>query len=385
MIIKNGYIFTEDGEFQKGRLYIRDDRIEKIETFDAADDTDENGIDAGGMYVLPGFVDIHLHGALGADFCEAAKEFFSVLEEYQIQNGVTTIFPATMTLDEKLLCEICEATGKYVQNQGMGVIEGITMEGPFLSNGRRGAQNPSYIRKPDVELFHRMQQMSQNLIRQVAVAPEEDTDLEFISKISKEAIVSVAHSEADYETAKKAFASGANHVTHLFNGMNPFLHREPGIVGAALDTQAVFVELICDGIHIHPSMVRAMFRLFGADRICMISDSLSATGMPDGEYSLGGQKVLKKGNRATLADGTIAGSVCNLYECFKRVVKEMQIPLEKAILSCTKTPAKSLGVDDMCGILKEGRKADILIIDEDLNIKYVIKNGKKIINTAVKI
>ena len=214
------------------------------------------------------------------------------------------------------------------------------------------------------------------MISQIAVAPEEEGALEFIESVSKETVVSVAHSTADYDMAKRAFEKGASHVTHLFNGMEPLLHRAPGIVGAAYDTRDVFVELICDGVHIHPSVVRAMFKLFGSERICMISDSLSATGMEDGEYSLGGQNVLKSGNMATLLDGTIAGSVSNLYECFVKVVKEMGVSLEEAVLSCTKTPAKSLNVDNKCGILKERRNADILILDNDLNIKYVIKNGR---------
>lgn len=378
MIIKNGNIFTKDGKFQKGHIYICEDRIEKLVYTQTTDEVFEGEPDAEGLYILPGLVDIHFHGAGGYDFCEATTEAFSNLEEYQIQHGITTVFPATMTLDESTLQNILKKAAEYVSFEGKGVIEGITLEGPFLSETKRGAQNKASLRKPDVDFYRQMQQISDNLIKQVAVAPEEDSDMTFISEVSKEVVVSLAHSAADYEIASEAFESGANHVTHLFNGMNPFLHREPGIVGAALDNQSVFVELIGDGVHIHPTVVRAMFQLFGPERICMISDSLSATGMPDGEYCLGGQKVLKKGEFATLEDGTLAGSVSNLYECMKKAVLEMQIPLEHAILACTKTPAKSLGVDDKCGILEEGRKADILILDKNLEIKYVIKNGKMV-------
>lgn len=378
MIIKNGNIFTKEGKFQKGHVYICKDRIEKLVYTQTTDEVFEGEPDAEGLYILPGLVDIHFHGAGGYDFCEATTEAFSNLEEYQIQHGITTVFPATMTLDESTLQNILKKAAEYVSFEGKGVIEGITLEGPFLSETKRGAQNKACLRKPDVDFYRQMQQISDNLIKQVAVAPEEDSDMTFISKVSKEVVVSVAHSAADYEIASEAFESGANHVTHLFNGMNPFLHREPGIVGAALDNQSVFVELIGDGVHIHPTVVRAVFQLFGPERICMISDSLSATGMPDGEYCLGGQKVLKKGEFATLEDGTLAGSVSNLYECMKKAALEMQIPLEHAILACTKTPAKSLGVDDKCGILEEGRKADILILDKNLEIKYVIKNGKMV-------
>lgn len=379
MIVKNGNIFTSDGNFQKGCIYIKDDYIREISFQDVSKESVDEEIDASGMYVVPGFVDIHFHGSLGADFCEATNEVFSDLEEYQMKHGITTVFPATMTLPAEQLQKIMTATAAYVKSYGKGVISGITLEGPFLSAIKKGAQDEKYIRKPELHFFQKLQRMSNQLIRQVAVAPEEDRNLEFISAASKEVVVSLAHSAADYETASKAFLAGANHVTHLFNGMNPLLHREPGIVGAALEHHKVCVELICDGIHIHPSVVRAMFKLFGADRICMISDSLSATGMPDGEYLLGGQKVLKKGKVATLTDGTIAGSICNLYDCFKIAVREMEIPLKDAILACTRTPAKSLGVDSKCGILEEGRCADILILDKNLDIKYVMKNGKLVL------
>ena len=381
MIIHDGNIFTEDGTFLKGTIYVAGEKIEKVNILSSDDQfggkNDEMVIDAKQLYVLPGFVDIHMHGAMGIDFCIAGKNELEILEEYQAKNGITTIFPATMTLSEDDLGHIMENVAKYSKNS-MGVISGITMEGPFLSFKKRGAQDERYIRKPDASIFRALQEKSGNMISQIAVAPEEEGALEFIESVSKEMVVSVAHSTADYDMAKRAFEKGATHVTHLFNGMEPFLHRAPGIVGAAYDTRDVFVELICDGVHIHPSVVRAMFKLFGSERICMISDSLSATGMEDGEYSLGGQNVLKSGNMATLLDGTIAGSVSNLYECFVKVVKEMGVSLEEAVLSCTKTPAKSLNVDNKCGILKEGRNADILILDNDLNIKYVIKNGRLI-------
>lgn len=380
MIITGGSIFTEDGKFQNGSIVIEQGAIKKIDFWGGNQTGEEKVLDATGMYVLPGFVDIHLHGCAGEDFCDATRESFATIENYQLKNGITSVFPATMTLSVEELGGLLEAARNYFENDNMGVLAGITMEGPFLSKGKKGAQNAQHIRKPDVELFQEMQAKCGGVIKQVALAPEEDGAMEFIEAISKETVVSLAHSDADYETASKAFKKGANHVTHLFNGMNPFFHREPGIVGAAFDDSNVYVELICDGVHIHPAMIRAMFRLFGADRICMISDSMRATGMCDGTYLLGGQKVIRKGNLATLEDGTIAGSVCNLYECFQKAVKDMKIPLKDAILSCTITPAKSIGMDEECGIIKEGRNADILIVDKDLKIKYVIKNGKMIID-----
>lgn len=378
MIISNGNIFTAEGEFQTGQVYIKEHKIERIVHSEKLSGNMDVVLDASGMYVLPGLVDIHSHGAAGYDFCDATNDAFCTIEEYQLKNGVTTMFPATMTLEKTELEKIFKAAGEY-KTHSKGVICGITMEGPFLSKEKKGAQNEVYLRKPDIGFFEKMQGISGGLIRQVAVAPEEDENFEFISGASAQTIVSLAHTVADYETAKRAFASGATHVTHLLNGMNPFSHREPGVVGAAYDKKDVYVELICDGVHIHPSMVRAMFELFSSKRICMISDSMRATGMPDGEYTLGGQKVWLRDGKATLKDGTIAGSVCNLYDCLKKAVLKMNIPLEDAILACTKTPAKSLGVDDKCGILDEGRTADIVILNENLEIQYVIKSGQVVV------
>lgn len=376
MILKNGKIFDENGQFRSGFIVVDEGRIQEVR-FEEGSDTNwqnEEVIDADGLYVIPGFVDIHFHGCMGYDFCDGTKEAFDAITKYQAENGVTSISPATMTLSREELKRIFAEAGKY-QNVTGSTICGITMEGPFVSKAKKGAQNGDYIHKPDVDFYKEMQSLSGNLIKQVAVAPEEDEDFAYIKEISQETVISVAHTMADYDTAKKAFACGATHVTHLFNAMLPFAHRDPAVVGAAFDHKDVFVELICDGIHIHPSMVRAMFQLFGPERICMISDSMMATGMPNGEYSLGGQAVNVVGKKATLADGTIAGSASNLYDCFKTAVLEMEIPLESAVLASTLTPAKSLGLDKDCGSITVGKVADFVLLDEKLSILHVIKDG----------
>lgn len=378
MIIKNGQVFTKEGGFENGTLVLKEGKISRVMDADCCaleDMTEEIVMDADSFYVIPGFVDIHFHGCMGYDFCDGTKEAFDAITAYQLKNGVTSISPATMTLAREELARIFTQAGKYENREG-SAIRGITMEGPFVSQAKKGAQNGAYIHKPDEEFYEEMQRLSGNLIRQVAVAPEEDDDFSFIKKISPKTVISVAHTTADYDTADKAFAYGANHVTHLFNGMQPFAHRNPGVVGAAFDHKDVFVEMICDGIHIHPSMVRAMFSLFGPERICMISDSMMAAGMPNGDYTLGGQAVKVLDKKATLADGTIAGSASNLYDCFKKAVLEMGIPLESAVMACTLTPAKSLGFDKECGSIEEGKIADLVILDKELNIKYVIKEGK---------
>ncbi|MBR4026617.1 MAG: N-acetylglucosamine-6-phosphate deacetylase [Lachnospiraceae bacterium] len=372
MIIKNGSVFTEEGKFKQGNVIIADGMIKDIVCDAEVEDTEV--IDATDCYVIPGLVDIHFHGCVGHDFCDGTHEAFDAITEYQLKNGVTSISPATMTLSREELAGIFKAAGTY-ENKTGSTIRGITMEGPFVSLAKKGAQNGAYIHKPDVEFYREMQDLSGNLIKQVAVAPEEDTDLAFTKEISKETTISVAHTTANYDIANAAFNNGATHVTHLFNAMPPFLHRDPAVVGAAFDHENVCVEMICDGIHLHPSTVRCMFKLFGADRICMISDSMMATGLTDGDYALGGQPVKVTGKTATLADGTIAGSASNLHDCLKVAVKEMGIPLEEAVLASTKTPAKSLCLDGECGILAVGRIADLVILDKELNICKVIKNG----------
>ena len=382
MIIKNGDIYINN-LFINGDIIIQDKIIKDIAYNFNTDNNKINEsheiiIDASDLYIVPGLVDIHFHGCKGHDVCEATSDCLDVITQYQAQNGVTSIVPATMTLSQYELEDIFINFSKYKNDNG-STIRGITMEGPFVSKSKKGAQNGEYVLKPDIDLFKKMQKLSGNMIKQVAIAPEEDKDFLFIKEISKETIVSVAHTAADYDIADNAFKSGATHVTHLFNAMPAFNHREPSIVGAAFDNPNVFIELICDGIHLHPSIVRAMFKLFGADRICMISDSMMATGMPDGDYTLGGQSVKVSDKKALLKDGTIAGSGSNLHDCLKKAVLDMKIPLTEAICACTSTSAKSLGIENECGHICVGREADLVIMDKDLNIRYVIKSGQIVI------
>lgn len=381
MVIANGWLFGEDGKFRQGNICVDGDWISDInQDQDMEPKTcgkEQDFIDAKGLYVIPGLVDIHLHGCAGYDFCDGTPEAFRAIVEYEVRSGVTSIVPATMTLAEEELLKVMEACGKYAGADTS--IKGITMEGPFISVGKKGAQNELYIQKPDARLFHRLQDAGRGMIRQVTVAPEVPGAMEFIEEISKECVVSVAHTQAEYGITQEAFTAGADHVTHLYNAMPPMGHRDPGVIGAAFDNKEVFVELICDGEHVHPSVVRATFQMFGAERICMISDGMRATGMKDGTYLLGGQSVWVKGRRATLSDGNLAASVSTLFDCMRVAVLEMQVPLEKAVLSCTMTPARALKLDSQCGVLKTGRRADIVVFDELLNIRYVIKDGKKIL------
>ena len=226
-------------------------------------------------------------------------------------------------------------------------------------------------------MYRRLQQESGGLIKLVDIAPEVEGAMPFIQAVYSEVAVSLAHTAADYNTAMEAFGNGARHVTHLFNGMEPYNHRAPGVIGAAADSPGAEVELICDGIHIHPAVVRSSLRLYGPDRVILVSDSVEATGMPDGEYSLGGQPVHVKGNRATLADGTIAGSATNLMQCLRVMVQDMGLPLETAVRCAAVNPAKSIGIYDRYGSIAPGKVANLVLLNQDLEVMTVILNGEE--------
>ena len=367
MIIQNARIFSPDFTFVPGELSFEG----KIFT----ENPSGQKWDAQGMMVIPGLIDLHFHGCVGYDFCDGTKEAFQAIAQYQAQSGVTGIAPASMTLPEETLTRVFQNAAEFAWDKG-AVFCGINMEGPFFSKEKKGAQNPAYLKDPDIALYQRLQKAAAGKIKLVDIAPELEGAERFIAEISKEAVVSLGHTTAEYAVAMNAFASGASHVTHLFNAMPPFTHRAPGVVGAAADAGAN-VELICDGIHIADSVIRAVYKLFGEEHVILISDSMMAVGLEDGMYSLGGQPVQVTGNRALLHDGTIAGSATNLFDCMRHTVA-CGIPLESAIRSATYNPAAELGVLDQMGTLEPGKLANFVIIDDALKIHAVYVRGQKI-------
>lgn len=371
MIIKNALVFGKDNKFNLEDIHIKGE-------FLADSFSDKDIIDATGLYAIPGLTDIHFHGCLDNDFCDGTYEAINKIAKYQSENGVTTICPATMTLAEDELTRIVKAAASYDNKEG-AILCGINMEGPYMSLEKKGAQNPKYIKEPNLKLYKNLQEESGGLIKLVAIAPEESGAMEFIKELKDQVRVSIAHTTANYNVTVKAFESGARQVTHLYNAMPPFNHRDPGVIGAAFDNENVYVELITDGLHIHPSVVRATLKMFGDDRVIIISDCMRATGMPDGMYSLGGQPVKKTGNKASLVDGTIAGSVTNLMDCVRIAVKDMGIPLESAIKCAAVNSAKSIGIFDYYGSIEAGKVANLVLLDKDLNIVRVILRGKEII------
>lgn len=372
-----GLLYTEEFRFDAGILTVDGDRILSVERCDGDDLT----VEQRECYILPGLIDIHFHGCAGHDLCDGTVDAIRAIASYELIHGITSICPATMTLPEEMLEGICAACVSAAESEILDpgiplgdILQGIYLEGPFISMEKKGAQNPAFIHKPDIEMLKRLQRSAHGLIKIAAIAPETEGALECIKAGRDDFRFTLAHTCADYEIAKQAIDAGAHHITHLYNAMPPLTHREPGVIGAAAESDIVTAELICDGIHIHPSVVRNTFHLFGAERIILISDSMMAAGMDDGEYALGGQKVRLKGSLATLEDGTIAGSVTNLYDCMKMAIR-MGVPKEEAVRAATANPAKAIGIEREYGSLQVGKKADVLVTDCEFNMREVIKSG----------
>ena len=383
MIIDNVYVFTPDKAFVKGGIILDGDKIRQV--YEEKDAPQLNGdvLDGKGCYAIPGLIDLHFHGCKGDDFCDGDKAAIGRIAEYEASVGVTAIAPATMTLPVEKLEQILHTAAEYkkeTKDCRKADFLGINMEGPFISPAKKGAQDARNILPCNVEICDRFLKASEGLVKFIGIAPEESEHAgEFIREVHERVNVSLAHTNADYDTAMEACRAGANHAVHLYNAMPAFTHRAPGVVGAVFDNKDVMAEIICDGIHIHPSVVRATFQMMGADRMILISDSMRATGMPDGQYTLGGLDVKVVGRLATLvSDGAIAGSATNLMDCMRTVVKKMELPLETAVACATINPARSLGVEEQYGSLEAGKKAHVVLLDQDLELKAVIKDGVKI-------
>ena len=395
MIIKNVKVYTEEKTFSDGIIYIKDGVFDKIiisETSPVNVDSLRNlegdldeVIDGQGGYAIPGLIDLHFHGCKGYDFCDGTKEAIAEIAKYEASIGVTAIAPATMTLSVEELEIILAVAASYKKEaevsgtQGADLI-GINMEGPFISPAKKGAQDERNIIPCDSDICQRFLDASEGLVKFVGIAPEcSEESVHFIQQMKDKVHISLAHTNADYDTAMDAFQAGANHAVHLYNAMPSFTHRAPGVIGAVADNKHVNAELICDGVHIHPSVVRATFQMLGADRMILISDSMRATGMPDGRYTLGGLEVDVVGNRATLvSDGALAGSATNLLDCMRTVVKKMGIPLETAVACATMNPAKALGEYENYGSITPGKKGNVVLLDSELNLKMVVKEGTEV-------
>lgn len=368
MIIKNAIIYGEDFEPRREDIRIEDGKIAEIGKLDG------DGLDCTGMRVLPGFIDIHIHGCNLADTTDGKEDSVLVMSRWLAGKGITSFCPTTMTLPITELQKSFKYAADAMGHEPGAYIHGINMEGPFISPAKKGAQAEKYIIAPDYDTFARLNAVCP--VKLVDVAPEMPGALEFAERASKVCTVSAAHTTATYEQAKTGYKHGFSHSTHLFNAMVGLGSREAGTVGAVMDSSTVTAELICDGIHISAPTLRIAFRILGEDRIAVISDATMAAGLEDGEYTLGGQRVIKKG-AVRLPDGTLAGSAANLFDEFNNLL-HFGIPLRSALKAVTINPARIIGADKTTGSIAVAKSADLLIVSDDFShINNVIIKGKQ--------
>lgn len=373
--IINGKIILKDRVVENAAL-LYSNVIEGIVQADNLPDGTEI-IDAKGGYISPGFIDLHIHGYLGKDVCDGEEESIRTISKGIVENGVTGYLPTTMTEDIKVIKKAFEVVRSLKEESRQwdgSEILGCHAEGPFISAAKKGAQDEKYILKPDAELVKEYA----DVIKIITLAPEEDSnDFEEIRKIRRDTdvVVSMGHTSADYETAMKSTEAGVNHATHLFNAMTPLAHRAPGVVTAALNSE-VSCELIVDTFHVSPAFYDMLFKLKGR-KLCFITDCLPAGGLPYGEYTLGGQKIIYRDIVCKLEDGTIAGSVLRLNKGVWNVWTNSSIPLWECVNCASLNPATAIGLSHKKGSLEVGKDADIVILDNEFNVQKTIIKGEK--------
>ncbi len=376
MFYKNARIFASDFQFHTGAFEVVDGVFGQV----LPQNVPEDAIDLQGATVIPGLVDVHSHGNSGADFSDGDYEGLKKMAAYYARCGVTSFAPASMTLPYDVL-SAAFATAKQLTEEtpaGCARLMGIQMEGPYFSYKKRGAQNPDYLKEPDFEGFRKLYEDCGGLVRIVDVAPELPGAAEFVAKAKELCTVSIAHTDSDYDHAKAAIDAGVTHLTHLYNAMPGIHHRNPGVIPAAVENPNVRAEIICDGQHIHPASVRLAFTMFGPERMILVSDSGRCAGLPDGsQFQLGGQDCWLRDGVARLADGTIACSAANLWQCLCNVIS-WGIPEETAIRAASYNPACAIGADSKIGSIETGKLADFLVCSSDYSSKRVFLGGEEI-------
>ncbi len=370
--IVNGKLILKD-RIVEGKALLYSDVIEGITDAEQLPAGAEV-IDAGGKYVAPGLIDLHIHGYLGKDVCDGEEESIRTIAGGLVKNGVTGFLPTTMTVDKKVIVkalEVCRALKEESRTWNGTTILGVHAEGPFINPKKKGAQDPKYILKPDAAFVKEYA----DIIKIISLAPEMDEDFAAIKEIRRDTdvVISMGHTDADYETAMASTTVGVRHTTHLFNAMSALAHRNPGVVGAALNS-AVTAELIVDTFHVNPALYSIVHKIKG-EKLCFITDCLPAGGLPEGEYTLGGQKFISKGIECRLLDGTIAGSILKLNKGVWNVYTHSDIPLYECVNCASLHPAKAIGVDNRKGSLEVGKDADIILADAQFNVEKTIIGG----------
>ncbi len=373
ILFKNAEILNGDFQWEHTDIAVQNGKIAAI---GSSLGKAAQSLELAGKQIVPGFVDIHIHGCAGSDTCDATAESLAAMAGYLVTKGVTSFCPTTMTISHEGILAALKNVQTCMKNPPAGAsILGVNMEGPYIAQSRKGAQKAEFVRKPDWQEFMELYKACGGIIRLVALAPECEGAEDFIRHVKNLCTISLAHTDADYDTASHSFSLGISHATHLFNAMTGMTHRAPGAVGAVLSHPQVRAEIICDGFHIHPAVLKIAFEILGDDRAVIISDSLRAAGMPDGVSELGGQTVYVQDGQARLADGTIAGSTTNILQEVKNLIS-YGLPAERVLRSATINPAREVGCDKEIGSIEIGKRADLLVFRPGWNLERVIAQGQ---------
>ncbi|MCJ7473001.1 MAG: N-acetylglucosamine-6-phosphate deacetylase [Actinobacteria bacterium] len=380
-IILNGTIITPFQILEDKVISIEEGKIRALKDKESINvSTDAEVIDARDKFVVPGFIDLHVHGGGGSDIMDGRYEAVKQVAATHSRFGTTAFLPTTMTMGwDKIIESLKSVDEAFVKGTGAAEILGVHLEGPYINPEKKGAQKEEYIRRPSIEELLEFNEVSGNLIRLITIAPEMPGAIDFIRWLSKQGIVaSVGHSNATYEQVQEGILAGLSHVTHIFNAMSGLDHHEPGVVGAALYSPELMIEMIADLIHLHPVAMKILIKAKGTEDVILITDAIRATGRPEGTYDLGGQEVEVFNGQARLKDGTLAGSVLTLDKAVRNLINEVGVPLHEAIQMATFNPAKCLGVEDKKGSLEPGKDADIVILDKKLEVEQTMVRGKVI-------